>query len=398
MFLPYGDTPNPPGISYVNNLLIAINVGVFLFLTLPLSFSRPDLNDPLLLEYLQALGARGFISAEQVLQRVSAYDLLVFRYGFRPGSASLVTLFSSMFLHGGWLHLAGNMLFLWIFGDNVEQRLGWHRYLLGYLAAGAVATLFFALFVPDSQIPLVGASGAISGVLGCYFLWFPRNQVKTFVFLFPLLMNTFYLPARLVLGFYLVLDNLIPFLINGGRASGVAHGAHIGGFLFGLAMAWGFDRWQGVRAIRDGATADSGPPPRATFAGSPAKQDSAPVIVEELQAGRLDRAVQLYLALDSQAERLAVAPEAVLAIGNHLLAQQRYTQALEVFRRFVAERPASMQIDRAYLGAGQAMLRQPRGQLSARQYFLAAIDTAASAETARTAREFLRRLDAGESD
>jgi membrane associated rhomboid family serine protease len=398
MFLPYGDTPNPPGVPYINNLLIAINIGVFLFLTLPLSVSRPDLNDPLLLDYLQALGARGYISAEQVLQQVSAYDLVVFRYGFRPGSASLLTLFSSMFLHGGWMHLVGNILFLWIFGDNVEQRLGRIRYLLGYLAAGAAATLFFALFVPDSQIPLVGASGAISGVLGCYFLWFPRNQVKTFVFLFPLLMNTFYLPARLVLGFYLVLDNLIPFLINGGRASGVAHGAHIGGFLFGLALAWGFNRWQAVQAIRKGAVADTESPARGTFAESQPKKDPTSIIVGELQAGRYDQAAQLYLALDTPAERLAVAPETVLAIGDHLLARQRSTQALEVFRRFVAERPASMQIDQAYLGAGQAMLRQPRGQLSARQYFLAAIDTATSAETSRTAREYLRRLDAGESD
>jgi membrane associated rhomboid family serine protease len=303
-----------------------------------------------------------------------------------------------MFLHGGWMHLVGNILFLWIFGDNVEQRLGRIRYLLGYLAAGAAATLFFALFVPDSQIPLVGASGAISGVLGCYFLWFPRNQVKTFVFLFPLLMNTFYLPARLVLGFYLVLDNLIPFLINGGRASGVAHGAHIGGFLFGLALAWGFNRWQAVQAIRKGAVADTESPARGTFAESQPKKDPTSIIVGELQAGRYDQAAQLYLALDTPAERLAVAPETVLAIGDHLLARQRSTQALEVFRRFVAERPASMQIDQAYLGAGQAMLRQPRGQLSARQYFLAAIDTATSAETSRTAREYLRRLDAGESD
>lgn len=396
MFLPYGDTPNPPGVSYVNNLLIAINIGVFLFLTLPLSYSRPDLNDPLLLDYLRVMGARGFISAEQVLQKVSAYDLLVFRYGFRPGSPSLVSLFSSLFLHGGWMHLAGNMLFLWIFGDNVEQRLGRVRYLFGYLLAGVVATLFFALFVPGSQIPLVGASGAISGVLGCYFLWFPRNQVKTFVFLFPFLMNTFYLPARLVLGFYLVLDNLIPFLINGGRGAGVAHGAHIGGFLFGLAAAWGFNRWQGVQALRNQAAADASRRHRFSQDASRNQKDPAQEVVQQLQAGRLDRAAEHYLALANPAERLTVAPETVLELGEYLLAEQRYDQALEVLRRFIAERPASMHIDRAYLVAGQAMLRQPRGQLSARQYFLAAIDTAHTASTASQAREFLRRLDDGE--
>ena len=392
MFLPYGDTPNPPGVAYINNLLIAINIGVFLFVALPLSYSRPDLNDPLLLEYLQALGARGFISAEEGLQKVSAYDLLLFRYGFRPGSPSLLTLFTSMFLHGGWMHLAGNMLFLWIFGDNVEQRLGRIRYLLGYLLAGVAATLFFALFVPGSHVPLVGASGAISGVLGCYFLWFPRNQVKTFVFLFPLLLNTFYLPARLVLGFYLVLDNLIPFLLYSGRSTGVAHGAHIGGFLFGLAMAWGIDRWQGVQAVRKQAASGSERPVRKVRP----QRDAASMVLQQVKAGRLDQAAKLFLALESQAERLAVAPEAVLAIGEHLLAGRQDEQALEVFRRFIVERPASMHIDRAYLGAGQAMVRQPRGQLSARHYFLAAIDTARDAATTQVAKEFLRRLDAGE--
>lgn len=394
MFLPYGDTPNPPGVSYVNNLLIAINIGVFLFLTLPLSYSRPDLNDPLLLDYLRVMGARGFISAEQVLQKVSAYDLLVFRYGFRPGSPSLVSLFSSLFLHGGWMHLAGNMLFLWIFGDNVEQRLGRVRYLFGYLLAGVVATLFFALFVPGSQIPLVGASGAISGVLGCYFLWFPRNQVKTFVFLFPFLMNTFYLPARLVLGFYLVLDNLIPFLINGGRGAGVAHGAHIGGFLFGLAAAWGFNRWQGTQALRHG---NGGRAERLRRAPR-SPRDPVQFVLQQIEAGRLDRAAELYLSLASQDERLRVAPEAVLALGEHLLAGRQDDKALEVFRRFIAERPASIHIDRAYLGAGQAMARQPRGRLSARQYFLAAIDTARDAATARNAREYLSRLDSDEKN
>ncbi len=395
MFLPYGDTPNPPGFSYVNVLLIAINVGVFLVITLPLSLRHPDLNDPLLLDYLQVMGARGYVSAEQVLKHVSAYDLFIFRYGYRPASASLLTLFSSMFLHGGWLHLAGNMLFLYIFGDNVEQRLGRVGYLLGYLLAGVAATLFFALFVPDSQIPLVGASGAISGVLGCYFLWFPRNQVKTFVFLFPLLMNTFYLPARLVLGFYLVLDNLIPFLFNAGQASGVAHGAHIGGFLFGLATAWAYDRWQGMKVIQKGAESPAVGPFSAAVE-EPAGQNKTSTILRQMAAGKKDRAAELYLALGSRAERLAVPPEAALALGEYLLAQRRYDQALEVLRRFIAERPSTMHIDRAYLAAGQAMLRQPRGQLSARQYFLAAIDTARDAETAWVARAFLRRLDAGE--
>jgi membrane associated rhomboid family serine protease len=394
MFLPYGDTPNPPTTPWVTYLLIGINVAVFLFLTLPLSVSRPDLHDPLLLDYLQALGARGYVSAEQVLQQVSAYDLFVFRYGFRPAAASTATLFTSMFLHGGWLHLAGNMLFLWIFGDNVEHRLGRVGYLLGYLATGAAATLFFSLFVPGSQIPLVGASGAISGVLGCYFLWFPRNKVKTFIFLFPLLMNTFYLPARLVLGFYLVIDNLVPFLLNGGQAVGVAHGAHIGGFVAGLALAYGADRWQ----IRFHSVRDSVHRRKEPAASEPQEEATAArAILEHLGEGHIDRATALYLALPDRAGRLAVPDEGVLAMGAHLLEREMHVQALSLFRRFIAERPASADIDRAYLGAGQAMLFQPRSQVSAGQYFLAALEAARSARTAAAAREYLRRLQQNNS-
>ncbi len=396
MFLPYGDTPNPPGFSPVNSLLIAVNVGIFLFISLPLSLSRPDLGDPLLLEYLRIIGVRGHISAQQVLEHVSAYDLFVFRYGYRPAAASLTTLFTSMFLHGGWLHLAGNMLFLYIFGDNVEHRLGPVRYLFGYLMAGVAATLFFSLFVPGSQIPLVGASGAISGVLGCYFVWFPRNQVKTLVLLFPILMQTLYLPARLVLGFYLILDNLIPFLLTTGRGSGVAYGAHIGGFLFGVIAAWGLDqRKNPVAAGTVGSAVRSGWG-RLWSRQMDGGKVAAAQIGELLQQGRAEKAARLYLTLSGEAERLMVTPEAVLAIGAHLLQKRQYESALNLFRRFIAERPASPDVDRAYLGAGRAMLYLSRGNYSARQYLLAAVDTARSEEVARTARELLRRLESAE--
>lgn len=241
MFLPIGDSPNPPSRPYATIVLIGLNVAVFVLITMPLSRIRPDFNDPLLVEYLRSVGAD--MDVRYLLQHVSAYDLVVFKYGFRPASPSLTALFTSLFLHGGFAHLAGNMLFLWIFGDNVEYRLGWMGFILTYLAGGLCATLFFAVFVPDSSIPLVGASGAISAILGCYFIWFPHNQVKVFIFLFPILMQTVLIPAKIVLGFYLVVDNLLPFLLNSGGGTGIAHGAHIGGFLAGLILAYGLKRW-----------------------------------------------------------------------------------------------------------------------------------------------------------
>lgn len=240
MFLPIGDSPNPPSRPYATIVLIALNVTVFILVTLPLSRLRPDFSDPLLVEYVRSMGA--YVDVRDLLQNVSVYDLVVFKYGFRPASPSAVALLTSLFLHGGLAHLAGNMLFLWIFGDNVEDRLGRIAFLLTYLAGGVCATLFFALFVPDSSIPLVGASGAISAVLGCYFIWFPHNQVKVFIFLFPILMHTVLIPAKWVLGFYLLVDNLLPFLLTAGQGAGIAHGAHIGGFITGLALAFGLKK------------------------------------------------------------------------------------------------------------------------------------------------------------
>ena len=238
MILPISDYPNPRGAPWMTIALIAANVAVYLLVTLPLSTQRPDFNDPLFQEYLRTIAQSlpPGVSLRQIAQQTSAYDLLVFQWGFRPGAISVVTLFTSMFLHGGLLHLAGNMLFLWIYGDNVEHRLGALPFLAWYLLAGIAATAFQTVFNLGSQIPMVGASGAISGVLGFYFIWFPHYTVRTLVFLFPFFMGTINVPARIVLGIYLVLDNVLPFLFAASDA-GIAHGAHIGGFIAGLAAA-----------------------------------------------------------------------------------------------------------------------------------------------------------------
>jgi len=390
MFLPIGDTPNPRETSYANYLLIGANVAVFLLISLPLIASPPDLHDPILTEYLLALGARGRVPVRDIVEQVSAYDLFIFRYGFRPAYPSLVTLFTSMFLHGGWMHLAGNMLFLWIFGDNVEQRLGSIAYLLAYLATGVVSVLFFAAFVPDSPMPLVGASGAISGVLGCYYLWFPRNKVKVFVFLFPFIMNTFLMPARLVLGFYLLVDNLLPFLLTQGGGSGVAHGAHIGGFLAGLGVAFAVDRppgfwrlWQSNKAYHEAPA----------FTVEEPKIGIGDQIARLLGQNDRHRAALLYETLKGRTERRGIADEAVLSIAGSLLTAGEYDRALAIYRRFSVERPTSPLLDRALLGAGKALIQKPRCLTSAYQYFLAALDVAKTQGLAEEAKRHLRAID-----
>jgi membrane associated rhomboid family serine protease len=249
--IPISDYPSPPGKPIVTIALIVVNVAVYLIVTLPLGAQLADPADPAFQEYLKLVmqSLPRNVPPQQIIESISAYDLVVFKWGFRPADPGAVTLITSIFLHGGFMHLAGNMLYLWIYGDNVEHRLGPLRFLFWYIVTGIAATLFHAAFNLSSPIPLVGASGAISGVLGFYFLWFPRHSVRVFLFLFPIYVGTVMLNARVVLAIYLLWDNVLPFLVSDG-SGGVAHGAHIGGFIAGLAVAW----WMDVRQAgkRDG--------------------------------------------------------------------------------------------------------------------------------------------------
>jgi membrane associated rhomboid family serine protease len=152
-----------------------------------------------------------------------------------PGSMLVppyLTLVSSMFLHGGFGHIIGNMWFLWIFGDNIELRFGRLRFLVFYLVTGVLAGLTHVFLNPDSTIPTVGASGAISGVLGAYMVLYPRVRVKTLVPIFVFL-QIFRVPAILFLGVWF-LGQALGIMSGGDGASSVAFGAHVGGFVAGL--------------------------------------------------------------------------------------------------------------------------------------------------------------------
>ncbi|MEM0962601.1 MAG: rhomboid family intramembrane serine protease [Bacteroidota bacterium] len=153
-----------------------------------------------------------------------------------PGPAPLVylTVLSAMFMHGGWMHIGGNMLYLWIFGDNVEHRFGTGRFVAFYLVSGIVATLVQVAMMPDGLVPNLGASGAIAGVLGAYLVLFPRNKVNA-VFFFRVVS----VPAVIVLGLWIAFQfvNQWGSTAATGDTGGVAYGAHIGGFLAGMALA-----------------------------------------------------------------------------------------------------------------------------------------------------------------
>lgn len=216
--------------------LIAINVAVF-FLWEPITGSFQEQQVFFVCE--------GAIPAE-----LSTLETIPVLAQECPGGKSVIfSLFTSMFLHGGFLHLAGNMLYLWVFGNNVEDRMGPVAFLLFYLAAGVLAAYSQVLPNPDSTTPLVGASGAVAGALGAYIVMFPHARVLTLVpiFFFLQLME---LPALLVLGFWFVLQ-AFQGVGSIDADTGVAWFAHIGGFVFGAAIALLFYRRQRPAASYD---------------------------------------------------------------------------------------------------------------------------------------------------
>ena len=217
--------------AIVTFILIVLNILVFLF----------ELS----------LGTNG--------DRLFAGYALVPRRLFYHGAASAgsipvaVTIFTSMFLHGGFLHIAGNMLYLWIFGNNVEDSMGRIRFIVFYLLCGLCAAYAHAFMNKDSLTPMIGASGAISGVLGAYLLLFPKARVVTLV-MFGFYIRTVPMPAMVVLGFWFVLQFLSA-LLSDSTGGGIAWYAHISGFIAGMILIGPFKRKEvplgGGRSFRD---------------------------------------------------------------------------------------------------------------------------------------------------
>ncbi len=232
MLLPIGDDDSDlSGPAYVTTALIALNLAIFFLLqgagsdgafTYGWSAVPYEITSGEDLEYPVST----LIGGRQV------------QIPQAPGPPVIyLTILTAMFMHGGFVHLFGNMLYLWIFGDNVENRFGWKVFLGFYLISGIAATFAQILLDPDSVIPSLGASGAISGVLGAYMVLFPRNRVYALFFFWVIT-----IPALVAIGLWIGFQLLSGWgsLTAGGQiGGGVAYGAHIGGFVAGLVMAMG---------------------------------------------------------------------------------------------------------------------------------------------------------------
>lgn len=209
MFLPLRDENPTRRFPFLTILIIALNTAIFLY---------------------QVFSPQGLVYHVQKMG-VIPYEITHFQ-SLPPGPrlSPALTLLTSMFLHGSLFHLLGNMLFLWIFGNNVEDFLGSLRFILFYLLCGLAASFTQIIFSPHSRVPMIGASGAIAGVLGAYLILYPGARVLTLVFLFVFI-RIVPIPAAYVLGLWFIAQ-----VLNIGLGGGVAWFAHIGGFLAGMAL------------------------------------------------------------------------------------------------------------------------------------------------------------------
>jgi membrane associated rhomboid family serine protease len=225
VLFPIGDDNSERQLTpYVNYALIAINVLVFLY-----QMGHPEFTN-----------GYSVVPAEITQGRdlVGSFRVGGARLDLAPGPTPIyLTLLSSMFMHGGFMHIAGNMLYLWIFGDNVEDRMGHLKYLIFYLLCGFLASATHIFFGPNSRIPSLGASGAIAGVLGAYLVLFPRQGVR--VLMWGRIVEV---PALIVIGLWGVLQFVSGFgsLAQVGESGGVAYMAHVGGFIAGVLLVFLF--------------------------------------------------------------------------------------------------------------------------------------------------------------
>jgi membrane associated rhomboid family serine protease len=212
----------------------------------PLSDVIPSRTTPFVTVGLIILNALVFLFEVTLSER--QLQLFSLTYGVVPAEFTWSSVFTSMFLHGGWLHFLGNMLYLWIFGDNVEDRLGHARYLLFYLFCGAAAALGQTAIQPYSTVPMIGASGAVAGVMGAYFVLFPHSRVLTAVFIFFFL-DLIEIPAIFFLGIWFLMQFFSGVGSLGADAGqgGVAFWAHIAGFFVGGV---GGLLWRGIESSR----------------------------------------------------------------------------------------------------------------------------------------------------
>lgn len=400
--IPIGDEPNEGGFPLVNYALILANVLVFV-----------------------------------VGQEAGKADGVVERYAYVPSDPSVLTAFSSMFLHGSWMHLLGNMLFLWIFGDNVEARLGRLGYLAAYLGTGLFGAVVHGMMSPGSAIPSLGASGAISGVQGMYVVAFPHNRVKLLLF-FRFIVRIIHVRAPWIVGIWFLINDVLPTLLAKGDAGGIAHGAHLGGFGTGLLLCFALrpffstekdlageararrqePRGRGIPDLPSAGPRTVSSPrvasaPRAVSApaagdpfllerraGAPLPSarsargaDASPEVLGLVRSGRTGEAARLMASTLASGGRASVPESDYLRLALHAEGMRRFDEAEVLFRGFLAAYPAAAGASLAHLGLGLILAREVGDAGAARPHLLAAAERATDDRVRAAAIQALSSLE-----
>jgi membrane associated rhomboid family serine protease len=277
-------------------------------------------------------------------------------YGIVPGDLAWYQFLTSLFLHGGWMHIIGNMWFLWVFGDAVENRLGHVGYAVFYLVAGIGASVFYLLFTPKTLMPCIGASGAIFGVVASYAILFPRNEIRM-LYWFWLFVGTFHVKAVWIVGFWVVEQVVTWHLMSEfGRVGGIAYAAHVGGALFGILLAVAVRTWWPEERIVDDwgpsfpitggerwspAAGPSAPPPTPPvvplgFDDPPESEVSSMDDVSRAFANDdPERALELYRQHAACRPGAPMAAPAQIAIADALFKRADFDEALDAYRLYL---------------------------------------------------------------
>ena len=372
MILPIGDD-NPKEITpYVHYGIMAVNVVVF-FYSLSLGWRVED-----------------FYKA----------------WGLVPASFSGVKLFTSMYLHGDIWHLFGNMLFLWIVGDNVEDRLGHVGYFVFYHLAGVAACLAHVAFSPNSPLPLIGASGAISGMMGAYAVFFPNAKIKIWYWLFFFFTNVVYVSAKWAVGLWFAEQILLRTVLG---PTGVAYDAHIGGIVFGVAAAF-FLRKVILKkpdtVSRVFGTARSGarwgqveevpwtePAPVAAVELE-TELDPNTAIARGLRAGDLQLAYRYFTRAAGAADRARLDETVLLELGQALVMVGGYGHAARVYEVMLETHAESPDAAEAAFRLGTILSRAFADYDRARPWLTKALETHDNVQRRRQALDEIKRIDA----
>jgi membrane associated rhomboid family serine protease len=405
------------------------------YLRLPKELSR----------YVHHLNAPADLPRQTILEQQARFDQMLvelrearsrsvyYRYGYVPAHPSLLALFTSMFLHGGWLHLLGNMLFLWLAGTSLEDRWGRLFFPLFYLTSGVLATLSHAAMHPQSTLPMVGASGAIAGLMGAFLVRLGKTRIK-FFYWFYVVRGTFYSPAYLVLPMWL-LEQI--YLASLRQAIGIAVWAHIGGFVFGAVLALiirfsnleasvlapSIERKTSYRAssrltqamskLDRGDTQAAIKGLEAILRGEPANIDARTALVDAytrvgntLAAGKesarlvgayirardLDGATTAYREHRQSHHDVPLPMRDLLALATHAEKHRDFHDAVDLYQAAVAAEPDDPLAPRALLGAGRLTLQafhQPQDALPLLQQAIA--HPRATVEFQRAGRDLIQQ-------